>query len=615
MASSAYANLHAINGSFQTHFISHSFNHLKTSLSLTVKPLLKELEKFPLIKVDVSKNMKTASGKLLDALMNSMFQFVDQPLLPSQENFAPVEEIGDLVEVICTEGEIPADFSEGVFIRNGNNPLFGGLKSAVSIFGQSNQTWVDGEGMLHAVYFKKDPNGSWIVSYKNRYVETETFKLEKQMNNKPCFLPVLEGDASAVLAAQLLNVLRFGTVNKYFSNTNVFEHSGRVYSITEDHLPQEVDISTLETLSDWDVNGAWDRPFTSHPKKAPGSGELVMMGTAAKKPYYVLGVISADGKKLHKADLKFKRSVLSHDIGVTQKYNVIIDHPLTMDIKRLVMGGPLMKYETEGYARIGVMPRYGNAESVKWFVVQTNCTFHFLNCFEEDNEVVVVRGCRALTSLIPGPDERVGNFGNKFEWFSKGFNFAHHDDSAADDDAGTGYFFARVYEWRLNMVSGEVEEEKNLTGTEFAMEFPFINERYTGLKHKYGYTQVIDSVASSNSGLGKFGALAKLYLDDQSHSTPSGDQEERCSDQQWIKVEYHKFEENNFCSGSVFVPRHGGIEEDDGWIVTFVHNENTHVTQVHVIDAMKFQSEPIVKITLPQRVPYGFHGTFVSMLN
>lgn len=60
--------------------------------------------------------------------------------------------------------------------------------------------------------------------------------------------------------------LRFGAVNKYFSNTNVFEHSGRVYSVTENYLPQEVDISTLETLSDWDVNGAWDRPFTGHPK-------------------------------------------------------------------------------------------------------------------------------------------------------------------------------------------------------------------------------------------------------------------------------------------------------------------------------------------------------------
>lgn len=28
---------------------------------------------------------------------------------------------------------------------------------------------------------------------------------------------------------------------------------------------------------------------------------------------------SGDGKKVHKVDLKLKRSVLSHDIGVTQK--------------------------------------------------------------------------------------------------------------------------------------------------------------------------------------------------------------------------------------------------------------------------------------------------------
>lgn len=48
----------------------------------------------------------------------------------------------------------------------------------------------------------------------------------------------------------------------------------------------------------------------------------------------------------------------------------------------------LLKYEKEEYARIGVMPRYGDAESVKWFEVQTNCTFHILNCFEEANEVI-----------------------------------------------------------------------------------------------------------------------------------------------------------------------------------------------------------------------------------
>lgn len=38
-----------------------------------------------------------------------------------QKNFLPVEEIEELVEITCTSGEIPADFAEGVFVRNGIN--------------------------------------------------------------------------------------------------------------------------------------------------------------------------------------------------------------------------------------------------------------------------------------------------------------------------------------------------------------------------------------------------------------------------------------------------------------------------------------------------------------
>jgi len=46
----------------------------------------------------------------------------------------------------------------------------------------------------------------------------------------------------------------------------VFEHSGKFYSVAENHIPQEIDIFTLKTLRNWNVSGAWDRPFTSHPK-------------------------------------------------------------------------------------------------------------------------------------------------------------------------------------------------------------------------------------------------------------------------------------------------------------------------------------------------------------
>lgn len=63
-----------------------------------------------------------------------------------------------------------------------------------------------------------------------------------------------------------LSQLRFGKVNKFISNTNVFEHAGKYYSIAESDMPQEIDIHTLETFGTWDVNGTWNRPFTSHPK-------------------------------------------------------------------------------------------------------------------------------------------------------------------------------------------------------------------------------------------------------------------------------------------------------------------------------------------------------------
>ncbi|RDX68334.1 Carotenoid 9,10(9',10')-cleavage dioxygenase 1, partial [Mucuna pruriens] len=80
-----------------------------------------------------------------------------------------------------------------------------------------------------------------------------------------------------------------------------------------------------------------------------------------------------------------------------------------------------------------------------------------------------------------------------------------------------------------------------------------------------------------------------------------------------IRVEYHRFERNVFCTGSAFVPKEGGVEEDDGWIITFVHNEDTGISQVHIIDTKKFSDEAVAKITMPCRVPYGFHGAFMPI--
>ncbi|GLT53564.1 hypothetical protein SLA2020_268270 [Shorea laevis] len=242
------------------------------------------------------------------------------------------------------------------------------------------------------------------------------------------------------------------------------------------------------------------------------------------------------------------------------------------------------------------MPRYGDSDSIQWFEVEANYTFHILNSFEDDDEVVVW-GCRALDSIIPGPDAGL----NKFEWFSKRLRPLNNNISTTDqeDDISSrsredGLLFSRCYEWRLNMQTGQVRE-RNLTGTQFSMDFPIINPDFTGLQNRYGYTQVLDSIASSTSGMVKFGGLAKLDFEEV------------------MKVEYHMFEENTFCTGAAFVSKEGGFQEDDGWIITFVHNEDTDISQVYIIDTNNFSCEPVVKITLPCRVPYGFHGAFMPI--
>ncbi|KAL3023701.1 hypothetical protein AAZX31_04G081000 [Glycine max] len=358
-------------------YVSDNSGHYNLPLFLAFKPLKKVLLEVPLQIDEVHKTMANTAAILLDAFVDSFFEFLDQPLLPSQSNFAPVVELGEAIVVTSIQGQIPDDFPEG---------------------------------------------------------------------------------------------------------------------------------------------------------KAPGTGELVTLGVAATKPFAIIGIISAEGKKLvHKVDLNLNRCTLCHDIGVTPRYNVIMDFPLTIDLNRLLRRGPLIKYNKEEYARIGVMPRYGDANSIKWFEVEPNCTFHMINSFEDGHEVVV-RGCRSLDSLIPGPDPSL----NEFEWLS------------------------RCHEWQLNMQTGEVKE-RGLCGANIVyMDFPMMNGNFIGIRNRYAYNnQVVDPIASSKQDVPKYGGLAKLYFEESCAKFSMRNKEQP---EEPIRVECHMFEKNTFCSGAAFVPRDGVLK-------------------------------------------------------
>ncbi|KAK1290367.1 Carotenoid 9,10(9',10')-cleavage dioxygenase [Acorus calamus] len=461
--------------------------------------------------------------------MDSTSKFVDTPEFPA--NYASVDEIGEAVMLSDIEGEVPKDFPEGIYLRTGPNFLYPNKMATKSIFGRASFSLFQGDGMLHATTFDRGNNREWKLSYKNRYAEADTFFMEKE-RNRPLFLPASEGEPHALMVATFLNMaskfyivrarklctlfahLRFGKVTKDYNNTNVFEHAGKVYTISENHLPYEVDTSDLKTGKIWDING-WDRPFNSHPK--------------------------------------------------LQHHNIILDYPNRFGLDRLLADKQFIGYERgEGeWSKIGVMPRYGDSDSIKWFDVKNHCSFHIINSFEDGDEVIL-RVCRTSGSIMSGPPNHRVDAG---EWYRRAY-LQPNEDSEGFDPSVDGVIFSRRFEWRLNMRTGVVVKEGHLTRNDVAMDFPVVNNRFMGLKNKFAYAQVVDSMQSSNMGLPVFKMLAKLYFDER-------DKENK----DVIKVEYHKLEENHFCSGVHFVERPGGVDEDDGWLISYIHDEKENVSK------------------------------------
>ena len=73
---------------------------------------------------------------------------------------------------------------------------------------------------------------------------------------------------------------------------------------------------------------------------------------------------------------------------------------------------------------------------------------------------------------------------------------------------------------------------------------------------------------------------------------------------------------------SQFVPRSNKLNraEDDGWLVLYVHNENTEkLSRPHseciILNAQDISSGPVARIILPDRIPYGAHAMWRPKLS
>jgi carotenoid cleavage dioxygenase-like enzyme len=412
--------------------------------------------------------------------------------------------------------------------------------------------WFEGDGMLHGVRIR---NGR--ASYRNRYIRTPYWKAENAAG-RALYGSFLDPPDVALLLRMLRNSLKRLPMLKNTANTALVCHDGRLLALWEGGEPHEIRVPDLDTVCPYDYGGKLKHQFTAHPKVDPATGEMLFFGYSLFKPSVQYGVVSARGEISGTTTIDVRRPASMHDFAVTPRHTLFMDLPLTINFKRLLRGRPLLKFEPQLGARFGVLPRHGDGQAIKWFEVSPCYVFHTLNAYEDGDEVVLI-ACRTEEfpdSFFMPPSTRTGH------------------------EAMIGKGFAPVmYRWRLNMKTGAVREEAL---DDVPTDFPRINEGLAGSRARYGYALNINEVNE----------LLKYDL------------ERGVS-------ERHDHGKLRIGGEGVFVPRPDAKAEDDGWLVTYVHDEEDGTSELIVIEAQDFGAPPVARVRIPARVPYGFHAAWV----
>ena len=65
-------------------------------------------------------------------------------------------------------------------------------------------------------------------------------------------------------------------------------------------------------------------------------------------------------------------------------------------------------------------------------------------------------------------------------------------------------------------------------------------------------------------------------------------------------------------SEAPFVPRIGATDEDDGYLVSFIIDENAGTSECILIDCKRFDEGPVVRIALPHKLSSGTHSVWAD---
>ncbi|KAF9271450.1 hypothetical protein BGZ88_006115, partial [Linnemannia elongata] len=309
----------------------------------------------------------------------------------------------------------------------------------------------------------------------------------------------------------------------------------------------------------------------------------------------------------------------------------------------------LISFDSTKPARFGIIPRHFNSkrDKVLWFETRSCHMFHTANSWDEkdkDGNVVAVymtasRSERFVSYInmweSKGEEHPFGG-GKTPEEAKRQYVVPGDGDYANQDPDGT---YLSLFRFDLKTM-----ETRVTTLSTISSEFPMINwDWFMRPDLRYIYAAKMDIVPGTGM---KSGGILKVdiraVMDKQQQLLKNGELKNQGGDGQWeigsenlLQVEkeshsMHLFGGSYGGNEALFVPnlpRADGkaLEEDEGHLLVYVYDESQienglvanpdrQVTELWIFDAKRIgqEHEPVAKVKIPRRVPYGFHGFHVT---
>ncbi|MGB3355497.1 MAG: carotenoid oxygenase family protein [Mycobacterium sp.] len=386
--------------------------------------------------------------------------------------------------------------------------------------------------------------------YRNRWVRTKSFTGQA---------PQTGADGSFDLAAGE-------------ANTHVIAHAGKILALVESSFPHVLS-PELETLGTSDFGGRLTTAMTAHPKTDPTTGELHFFGYSVRSPYLTYHKLSATGELVTSAPISVPGPTMMHDFAITDRHAVFLDLPITFTPERALETPLPFDWDDTYGARIGIMPLARPGE-VRWFEVDPAYVFHVGNAHTDSAGRVVLDAAR-----YSGADAA-------WAWRNLGNPSASTGVPRRSDQAGAAVHesgMARLHRWTLDPATGTVEET---TLDDRGIEFPTIDDARVGRDARYRYA--VAGGGPDAAAIVKFDTTAGVVAE-------------------------HALGSDVVAGEAVFVASGSPDRaEDDGWLLTIASRRDGGGSKLLVLDATDVGRAPVATVTLPRRVPAGFHGSWIT---